>query len=69
MSVQRPYDQGMVERTSNSGGLARMYLLVIGVVLLVVGVVIWGAGGQPLIPMALGIVLLVAWLIIKAAKN
>lgn len=46
-----------------------MYLLVIGVVLLVIGVVIWGAGGQPLIPMAVGIVLLVAWLIIKAAKN
>lgn len=59
----------MAERTSTGGGLARMYLLVIGVVLLLVGVVIWGAGGQPLIPMGLGVVLLVAWLIIKAAKN
>lgn len=46
-----------------------MYLLVIGVVLLVIGVVIWGAGGQPLIPMGLGVVLLFAWLIIKAAKS
>lgn len=46
-----------------------MYLLVIGVVLLVVGVLVWGAGGQPLIPLALGVVMLLAWLIIKAAKS
>lgn len=63
------YDQGMTEKASNGGGLARMYLLVIGVFALLVGIVVWGAGGQPLIPMALGVVMLLAWLIIKAAKN
>lgn len=74
MGPHRPvglaYDQRMTEqKTSATTGLAGMYLLVIGVVLLVVGVLVWGAGGQPLIPLALGAVMLLAWLIIKAAKS
>jgi len=68
--VELAYDQRMTEqKTSATAGLAGMYLLVIGVVLLVVGVLVWGAGGQPLIPLALGVLMLLAWLIIKAAKS
>ena len=51
-------------------GIGGMEYVVIAVVaLLVVGALVWGAGGQPLIPLALGVVMLLAWLIIKATKS
>jgi hypothetical protein len=57
------------QKTSAMSGLAATYLLVIGIVALVIGVLVWGAGGQPLIPLVVGGVLIIAWLIIKAAKS
>lgn len=57
------------EKTSSTAGLAGMYLLVIGVVLALLGIVIWGLGGNGLLLFVLGAVALLAWLIIKAAKS
>lgn len=50
-------------------GLAATYLLVVGIVALVIGVLVWGVGGQPLVPFVIGGILVIAWLIIKAAKS
>jgi hypothetical protein len=57
------------QKTSAMSGLAATYLLVIGIVMLVIGVLVWGSGGMPLIPFTIGAVLVIAWLIIKAAKS
>lgn len=57
------------QKTSPMSGLAATYLLSIGIAALVLGVVVWVAGGQAFIPLALGVVMVLAWLIIKAAKS
>lgn len=68
--IKMTYDQVMADqKTSATSGLAAMYLLVIGIAALLLGIVVWAAGGQALIPMALSVVMLLAWLIIKAAKS
>lgn len=57
------------QKSHPMSGLAATYLLVIGIVALVIGVLVWGVGGQPLVPFVIGGILVIAWLIIKAAKS
>lgn len=50
-------------------GLAQTYLLVLGIVALLIGAAIGLAGGTPAFFFVVGGIMLLAWLIIKAAKG
>jgi len=57
------------QKTNRMAGLAQTYLLVLGIVALLIGAAIGLAGGTPAFFFVVGGIMLLAWLIIKAAKG
>jgi hypothetical protein len=57
------------DKSSTTGSQYRTILLSIGIAAVVLGFVVLAAGGTPAVLFILGGLLIVAWLIIKAAKN